>query len=119
MNEECPFCWSRNVKQVGAHPVYRGADNRSRLMECGDCEKWYWADRQQEAGALFLHCRTTMLHPQRCYEEVREIQQAAGTGFPRRRLAEFNHLCAECPHGCFRPSLETPSRRKSSAVRAF
>jgi hypothetical protein len=118
MINECPFCWSRNIKQVGAYSDQRGPGGSAKLMECGDCEKWYWADRGREAPALFLQCRTAILHPQRCLEEIRRVQQASGTGIPRSRLAEFNHLCTECPYGKFAPGPDVSARHGSVPLRA-
>jgi len=89
-----------------------------RIMECEDCEKWYWAGQRVEVPALFKHCETTILHPHLCYEEVRETVLAAGAGFPRRRLAEFNHLCAECPNGRFLPGRDSHQPRHNSPTDA-
>lgn len=118
MGERCPFCWSQNVKKVGAHPKGRLSNGNGRLRECGDCEKWYWADLQQEAIALFRHCQTTIFYPQHCYEEIREIVLSGGNGFLKCRLAEFNHLCAECPNRLFLPGADFYARRKSSMISA-
>jgi hypothetical protein len=103
MGEFCPFCWGRNVKPVGAHPRPGWPAANGRIWECEDCEKWYWADRREEAPALFMLCETTILHPQRCYPEIRDVRESETAGFLRRRQAEFNHLCSGCPHGRFLP----------------
>lgn len=113
MGERCPFCWGQNIKHVGALPKDRPSGTNGHLLECQDCEKWYWARGGAEAAALFMHCGTSFLRPQRCYEEIREIVLSAGNGFPRRRLAEFNHLCAECPNGRFVPDRDFHSRPKN------
>ena len=118
MDALCPFCLGSQVKPVG-HPRARMAGETGCLMECEECEKWYWADRAEEAPALFKHCQTTVIHPQRCYAEIREIVQAAGASFLRRRLAEFNHLCSECPHGLFLPGSDASTQRKSSKLSAL
>ncbi len=95
MDGGCPFCWSRNVSPVGQPFSSR------RLIECGDCEKWYWADSGEEVVRLFEICSTSMIEPRSCLEEVREVLNSGGTGFPRRRTAEFNRLCSDCLNGRF------------------
>jgi len=65
-------------------------------MECGDCEKWYWADSGEEVLRLFEICAASMIDPQNCLEEVRGVLNSGGSGFPRRRTAEFNRLCSDC-----------------------
>jgi len=114
MEERCPFCWGRNIKRIRPLDKDGPSGTNGHFMECADCEKWYWAKDGVEAPALFMHCETTILHPQRCYDEVREIVLSAGNGFPRRRLAEFNHLCAGCPNGRFVPNPDFQGRPKNS-----
>jgi len=70
-------------------------------MQCEDCEKWYWADTGEEVVRLFEICSTSMIEPRSCLEEVREVLNSGGTGFPRRRTAEFNQLCGECMNARF------------------
>jgi hypothetical protein len=115
MSEICPFCWSKNVKRVGPRPK-NGASRADRnLLECQDCEKWFWAGTEEEVPTLFLSCQTAYLHPRKCYPEVLEVALSGGSGFPKRRWAEFNHLCADCPNGryvqnqCVFQSPEAPS----------
>ena len=119
MGRRCPFCWGRRIKHVGASPKDRLPGTNGHLLECQNCEKWYWSGQGTEATALFMHCVTTVLHPHRCYEEIREIVLSPGNGFPRRRLAEFNHLCAECSSGRFVPDRDFHLRPKSSIRNAF
>jgi hypothetical protein len=98
----CPFCWNKNVMPVGQPPAGRGASFAPRkLMECGDCEKWYWADSGEEIIRLFEICSTSMIDPKSCLEDVREALNSGGTGFPRRRTAEFNRLCSDCLNARF------------------
>lgn len=106
MNQGCPFCWSHNIAQVGRpvssrrlHPASR------RLMECKDCEKWFWADSGEEVVKLFEICLTSVIDPKCCLEEVREVLNSGGTGFPRRRTGEFNRLCSDCLTGRFIPRI--------------
>ena len=102
MDERCPYCWNRNVNPVGQPPAGRGAASAARqLMECGDCEKWYWADTGEEVVRLFEICSTSMIDPKGCLEDVREVLNSGGSGFPRRRTAEFNRLCSECLNAKF------------------
>jgi len=61
---------------------------------------------------LFRYCLTSRLQPERCYDEIRAIVLSAGRGFPKRRLAEFNHLCAECPSGRFLSDQDSGLRRE-------
>jgi hypothetical protein len=116
METLCPFCLGSNVRPVGRLKA-RMEGGTGRLMECEECEKWYWADRAEEAPALFMHCQTPVVRPQCCYEEVREVVLAAGARFLRRRLAEFNHLCAECPHGRFLPGPDTSGAPERLEIR--
>jgi len=93
----CPFCWNHNVSPVGQPAAGRGTPFASRrLMECGDCEKWYWADTGEEVVRLFEICSTSMIDPKSCLEDIREVLNSGGSGFPRRRTAEFNQLCSDC-----------------------
>jgi len=99
---KCPFCWNRNVSPVGPAAGGHGGPFASRsLMQCEDCEKWYWADTGEEVVRLFEICSTSMIDPRSCLEEVREVLNSGGTGFPRRRTAEFNQLCSECLNARF------------------
>jgi hypothetical protein len=87
-------------------------------MECGDCEKWYWADSGEEVVRLFEICSTSMIDPRSCLDEVREVLNSGGTGFPRWRTAEFNRLCSDCPNArlvrgrdAVRPAFVTAAKR--------
>jgi hypothetical protein len=98
----CPFCWSRNVIPVGHRGTGLGGPFVSRsLMECADCEKWYWADSGEEVVRLFEICSTSMIDPKSCLEDVREVLNSGGSCFPRRRTAEFNRLCSDCLNARF------------------
>lgn len=102
MDARCPFCWNRNVSPVGPPAGGGGGRFASRsLMQCEDCEKWYWSDTGEEVVRLFEICSTSMIDPRSCLEEVREVLNSGGTGFPRRRTAEFNQLCGECLNARF------------------
>lgn len=118
MGERCPFCWGQKVKPVGARSQDRKSAAIGQVIECEECEKWYWADREEEAPALFMHCETPILQPQGCYEEIRSVLKSEETIHLRRRLAEFNHLCSECPNGRFLAGPDSAARRNNSTVGA-
>jgi hypothetical protein len=99
----CPFCWSRNIKRVGPRSGGDAGGTERNLMECEDCEKWFWAGSKEEVSTLFSNCETAILHPGRCYPEVLGVALSGASGFPRRRWAEFNHLCSLCPNGRYVP----------------
>ena len=102
MDGRCPFCWNRNVTPVAQPAAGKGGPLASRrLMECAECEKWFWADSGEEVVRLFEICSTSMIDPKRCLEDVREVLNSGGTGFPRRRTAEFNRLCCDCLNARF------------------
>jgi len=103
MDGRCPFCWNLNVSRVGRGAPGRGRGAARQLMECGDCEKWYWAETGEEVVRLFEICTTSMIRPGRCLAEVREILNSGGNGFPRYRTGEFNRLCSDCMNGSFQP----------------
>ena len=101
MDRRCPFCWNENVSLVGRAAASPRSMIWGRLMECGDCEKWYWADTGEEVARLFEICSTSMIDPKGCLEDIREVLNSGGTGFPRRRTAEFNRLCSDCLNARF------------------
>lgn len=103
MDTRCPFCWNRNVARVGSPPRRAGAEGGRRLMECRDCEKWYWEGTGREVPRLFEICASAVIDPARCCGEIREVVNSGGIEWPRRRAAEFNWLCSECPQGRFVP----------------
>lgn len=103
MDGRCPFCWDENVSLVGRAAASPRSMIWGRLMECGDCEKWYWADTGKEVDRLFEICATSVIQPDRCLEEVREILNSGGNGFSRRRTGEFNAICSDCLNACFIP----------------
>jgi hypothetical protein len=101
MDGYCPFCWSRRVSGVGPPVVSRAAWGGTSLMECGECEKWFWAESGKEVVRLFEICATSLIDPERCIEEIREALNSGGNGFPRRRVAEFNRVCSDCLNARF------------------
>jgi len=101
MAGHCPFCLSRRISQVGRPAAIRAASNGTSLMECGECEKWFWAGSGREVVRLFEICTTALVDPGPCIEEIREALNSGGNGFPRRRAAEFNRVCSDCLNGRF------------------
>ena len=101
MDSRCPFCWDKNVSRVGAPLRRPGAVGARQLMECRDCEKWYWEGTGREVPRLFEICATAIIDPGRCCGEIREVVGSGGARWPRRRAAEFNWLCSECPQRRF------------------
>lgn len=101
MDKTCPFCLDRNVKPVGGVTRSPRKGKTRRLMECPDCEKWYWSGSRKEVPRLFEICATAIVDPLRCYEEIREAVNSGGTVSSRCRMREFNWLCGQCPHGRF------------------
>jgi len=101
MEGRCPFCWNRNISRVGPLKAGPASGPARSLMECGDCEKWFWGDSGEEVARLFAICETSMINPGQCYEEIREILNSGGNGFPRRRVAEFNRVCSDCLNARF------------------
>ena len=104
MDIRCPFCWDRNVSRVGPPLRSHGTEAGRQLMECRDCEKWYWEDTAREVPRLFEICATAVVDPGRCCNEIREVVSSGGVRWPRRRAAEFNWLCSECPQSRFMAS---------------
>jgi hypothetical protein len=101
MNGQCAFCWSRHVRRAVPLAAGRMAPGSRLLMECRDCEKWFWADTGEEVPRLFEICATSLVNPRRCLEEIRQVLNSGGSGFPRRRAAEFNRLCSDCLNARF------------------
>jgi hypothetical protein len=74
------------------------------LIECPECEIWYWADTGEQVPRLFEICPIAVIDPRSCLEEVREVLNSGGAGFPRRRTGEFNRLCTDCLEARFGPN---------------
>jgi hypothetical protein len=112
MNDQCPFCWGNELRHVGGDDGSVTNLPTRRLLRCEACEKWFWEDTAQEIPALFPICETAILRPGRCFEEIRELLNSGGMGFPRRRAAEFNQLCSACPNRKFAQFISQPPRPK-------
>jgi hypothetical protein len=101
MRGRCPFCWSRSAVRAVMSAVGRPVGGSRRLMECRECERWFWADSGEEVARLFELCVTPVIHPGRCETDIRKILNSGGNGFQRRRSAEFNTICSGCPGARF------------------
>ncbi len=103
MYRSCPFCWNPNVSRVGETALGHRPNLPGRLMECGECERWFWAETGEEIVRLSDICTTAIVNPGRCLPEVRMILNPGGNGVPRYRIGEFNRLCGDCMNGRFPP----------------
>jgi hypothetical protein len=101
MDGRCPFCWNTNVSAVSRNHEGRRRSFGGELMECRDCEKWFWAETGEEVPRLFEICVTCLINPKSCLEEVRDLLNSGGNAFPRYRTGEFNRLCSDCLSGAF------------------
>jgi hypothetical protein len=89
------------VRPVGLTAAGGSGPGRSGLLECPDCEKWFWAHSGEEVPLLYEVCETAARDPDACFPDLREAVLWAGLS-PSRR-AEFNFLCAQCRSRSFRP----------------
>lgn len=110
MNRSCPFCWNPQISRVGETASGRTPSLPGRLMECGECERWFWAETGEEVVRLSEICTTALVNPGRCLSEIREVLNSGGHGVPRYRLGEFNRLCSDCLSGRF------PHRRSAARL---
>jgi len=101
MYRRCPVCWNPNVSRVGATASGRGPSLPGQLMECGECESWFWAETGEEIVRLSDICTSAIVDPGHCLSEVREVLNSGGNGVPRSRTGEFNRLCSDCISGRF------------------
>ena len=99
MCRRCPGCWNPNVSRVGATASGRRPNLPGQLMECGECESWFWAETGEKVVRLFEICTSALVDPGRCLPEVREVLNSGGNGVPRCRIGEFNRLCSDCMSG--------------------
>ena len=98
--EDCPFCWERRVRTIsGAEEKFPGHAGR-KLMLCETCETWFWSDNGQPVEELCRACITPRIAPALCLIDVRRALASRG-GWPKRRTAELNFLCSDCPHRRF------------------
>ncbi|MFP4081821.1 MAG: hypothetical protein ACLFVG_03575 [Candidatus Aminicenantes bacterium] len=100
-NSRCPFCWGGNIR-----PVYASAENpghNSRLlMECGDCEKFFWNDTREPVFSLPALCHTLTEHPEICYLGVSGPSGFVHSNIPGRKFLNSISSAASAPINAFR-----------------
>ncbi len=101
MNEAiCPFCLGENITFIDF--VKGNYNENSRpLMECTDCEKFYWYDDGKEIKHLAGFCETILMNPDNCDEDVRKGHTKGKANYDRRKIEEFDLLCGSCSHRKF------------------
>lgn len=101
MEEEiCPFCWGKNILLI--HNVSLNGSERTRsLMECFECEKFYWNGTEEEIINLSEICKTKNLEPTKCYEDVKNPLRSGFLTYPKQKVIELNLICSECPNRQF------------------
>jgi hypothetical protein len=120
MRFECPFCWGHNVKEIAS----AGGNGQAvdHMILCEECERWFWADTQEEVLDLAALCSTLICEPDKCIEEVIHPLHSGYLTYPAQKEVELNLLCSECPHRSFflpgRPS-SLSSRHESRAQQRF
>ncbi len=100
MDKQCPFCWDQNIRKL-AQVVLNGAGQTRSLMECLDCEKWYWEDSGEEIFELAELCQTLVMEPEKCDEVIISPIRSDYFSSPKTKLKEFNHICSECANKRF------------------
>jgi hypothetical protein len=96
----CPFCLGENIKFIDFVRV-DGLENSRPLMECNECEKFFWNDDGKEIKHLSESCATLLMSPEKCYEEVRIASMAGIINYDKRKTEEFDLLCGSCSHRKF------------------
>ena len=95
MPRQCPFCWDQHIMKV-AKVSLNGTGRTRVLLECGDCEKWYWEDSGEEVRELAGLCLNRIGWPVRCEEVVVHPTRESRFASPATKIREFNHICSEC-----------------------
>lgn len=101
MKRQCPFCWGAGLRTHRPSAGGSGWAPAFFLLECPECEKWFWAHSGEEVPLLYEICETAARNPGSCLPELREAVLWAGPS-PSRQT-EFNFLCIHCRHRSFRP----------------
>jgi hypothetical protein len=96
----CPFCLGENITFIDFVGGNRIKNSRT-LMECTECEKFYWDDDGKEVKHLFDSCETILLNPKKCDENVRKGHTNGKANYDRRKIEEFDLLCGSCSHRKF------------------
>jgi hypothetical protein len=100
MDNECPFCWGKNTREI-AKVISNGKGQTKNLLECLECEKWFWKDSRDEVFELAELCQTMMRQPIKCTDVIIHPIRVGYFRSPKTKIKEFNHICSECPHKRF------------------
>lgn len=100
MVNRCPFCWGQNTKNI-AKVASNGNGQTRNLLECLECEKWFWEDSGEEIFELAELCLTLIQKPMECTDVIIHPIRAGYFRNPRTKIKEFNHICSECSHKRF------------------
>ncbi len=98
--EICPFCWGKNILLIDKEIVSGSKKTRS-LMECVECEKFYWDGTEVEVINLSEKCKTKIYEPKKCYEDVKNPLRSGFLTYPKQKVKEFNQICSVCPNRKF------------------
>lgn len=96
----CPFCLGENITFIDFVKA-NNIENSRPLMECIDCEKFYWNDDGKEIKHLSGSCETILMNPAKCDEDVRKGHTNGKANYDRRKIEEFDLLCGSCSHRKF------------------
>jgi hypothetical protein len=102
MDNRCPFCWGKNTRNI-AKVVTNGNGQIRNLLECLECEKWFWQDSGEEIFELAELCLTLQKDPMKCTDVIIHPIRAGYFNSPRTKIKEFNHICSECSFKRFSP----------------
>jgi hypothetical protein len=100
MARQCPYCWDENITKVAEVPL-NGTGRTRTLLECGDCERWYWEDSAEEVRQLAVLCLNLVRQPARCEDIVVRPRKARPFWSPRSKIREYNHICSACSQKLF------------------
>lgn len=96
----CPFCWGENI--IPINNVNANDSNRTRdLMECIECERFYWEETGAEVINLSEICKTISSEPRKCYQDVKDPHRSGFLTYPKQKIKELNQLCSTCPNRQF------------------
>lgn len=96
----CPFCFGKNIKFID-FVKGNSIENSKSLMECTDCEKFYWNDDGKEVKNLSGSCETILMDPEKCDGDVKKVHTNGKVRYDRRKIEEFDLVCGSCSHRKF------------------
>jgi hypothetical protein len=100
MEKKCPFCWGQKIRKV-VEVALNGTGQTRNLLECMECEKWFWDDSGEEIFELAELCQTMMAEPTKCTDVIIHPIRAGYFRSPKTKIKEFNHICSECSYKRF------------------